>query len=111
MKELLESGRLVDIALALVVMEAAVLGWRRRAGGVPLLDVVGQLLAGALLLLALRSALTGASHVWTLLLLSASLPAHLFDLARRARYVATRAPSGGISRPSLSIATDKSMLS
>lgn len=43
-------------------------------------DVALRLLPGALLLLALRSALTGADWRWTALLLALSLPVHLADL-------------------------------
>ncbi len=87
MRELLASGRIVDLALAVIVVEFAILMLASR--GVPLraraLDLVGQRLAGALLLLALRAALTGADYRWTLGFLTASLPAHLLDTVRRPR--------------------------
>jgi hypothetical protein len=87
MTELLSSGRLIDVALAIIGLEAlALLALRQRgAWGIRPLDLLGQLLAGALLLLAVRCAVTGADYRWTLALLSASFPAHVFDLARRAR--------------------------
>lgn len=80
-------GTLVDIALAAVVVELVVLVGLSRRGGTRLrpLDAFGHLLAGGLLLLALRSVLTGAHPLWTLGLLTASFPAHLYDLVRRAR--------------------------
>lgn len=86
-RELFASGRGIDIALVCIALEGALLvGLRRRTGrGLKPLDVLGHLLAGALLLLAMRCALTGADYRWTALFLSASFPAHLFDLARRAR--------------------------
>jgi hypothetical protein len=92
LKELLFSGRLIDLALAVMALEAAILVAlrRRRGAGMTPLDIGGHLLAGALLLLAARVALTGGDHRWILLLLAASFPAHLFDLARRARR-----PGGG----------------
>jgi hypothetical protein len=48
--------------------------------------MVGQLLAGALLLLALRVALTGGNVWWIAGFLTASFPAHVFDVARRLRH-------------------------
>lgn len=53
-------------------------GWR---GG----DAALRLLPGALMLLALRAALTGAGWPWIALALAASFPAHLADIARRPR--------------------------
>lgn len=87
MHDLLSNGRLIDVALAVVAIEAALLIVARRRIA-PLLrpaDILGQLAAGAMLLLGLRCAVTGANYLWTLAFLSASLPAHLFDLVRRAR--------------------------
>jgi hypothetical protein len=85
--EYFSSGRAVDVILALVLLEAVALalGHRLRGRGVALLDLLGQTLAGVMLLLALRCALTGADYRWTGVFLTASLPAHLFDLARRMR--------------------------
>lgn len=81
------SGLAIDVVLAVVGLEVvALLLWRRyRARGLSALDLLGQVLAGVLLLLALRCALTGADVRWTALLVTASLPAHLYDLARRMR--------------------------
>ncbi|WP_232089654.1 hypothetical protein [Sphingomonas sp. HMP6] len=53
-------------------------GWR---GG----DAALRLLPGALMLLALRAALTGGGWPWIALALAASFPAHLADIARRPR--------------------------
>jgi hypothetical protein len=87
MKAFVESGLVIDLALLVIALEVVVLLVlrRRTARGLRPLDVLGQLLAGALLLLGIRCAVTGADHRWTLLCLSASFPAHAFDLARRAR--------------------------
>ncbi len=84
---LLHDGTLVDVALAAIVVELALLLVLARRGRTRMrpLDVVGHLLAGALLLLAVRSVVTGAHPLWTLALLAASFPAHLYDLRRRAR--------------------------
>ncbi len=87
MKALLDSGALIDLALVVLCLEVAWLVASRRRGsrGLHPLDLLGQLLAGAMLMLGLRCALTGADYRWTLAFLSASFPAHLFDLARRLR--------------------------
>jgi hypothetical protein len=86
-RELFSSGHAIDIVLAVVVLEAAVLlGLRLRSGrGLSLLDLLGQLASGVLLLLAVRCALTGADYRVVGALLAASLPLHLFDLWRRLR--------------------------
>jgi hypothetical protein len=86
-KEFLISGRAIDFVLVVVALEvAALVVARRRTGrGLAPLDLLGQLLAGALLLIAVRCALTGADYRLTALFLAASFPAHLFDLARRLR--------------------------
>ena len=85
MSELFASGRLIDIALVVVGLETlALLAVGSRAGIRPM-DVIGQMLAGAFLLVAVRLAITGADYRWTLLLVTLSLPAHAFDLVRRAK--------------------------
>lgn len=100
MNELFSSGRFVDIALLAIGVEVIVLLLlaRARGGGaltfagaraLSLTDIGGQLLAGALLLVALRCVVTGADPRWTLALLTASFPAHLFDLVRRVRFAAS----------------------
>jgi hypothetical protein len=87
MKDLLVTGHLIDVALVVVGLEAlALVAARARLGrGLRPLDVLGQLLAGLLLMLAVRCAVTGADYRWTLAFVSASFPAHVFDLARRSR--------------------------
>ncbi|MEM9861937.1 MAG: hypothetical protein AAF938_09995 [Myxococcota bacterium] len=77
----------VDLALGAVAFETlGLIAYRRfRGGGLALPDIFGQLLAGALLLAALRTAWAGMNPLITLGLLGASLPAHLFDLHRRTR--------------------------
>ena len=81
---LFASGRLVDVALIVIALELVVLLVRPPRGLRPL-DVVGQVLAGAFLMLALRLTVTGQDVRWILLALTASFPAHVFDLVRRAR--------------------------
>ena len=87
MAELFASGRLVDLILVLVVVEAAalVLYWRRFAAGVSPFDLLPNLCAGAFLLLAMRAALTGGGWMAASGCLAAAGLAHLADLYRRWR--------------------------
>jgi hypothetical protein len=83
---LFASGRAIDLVLALIALEFAVLAWRRRRGASPgaaILDVVFWLAPGACLLMALRCALTGASWTFIWAWLAAALPLHVADLIRR----------------------------
>ena len=87
MGALFENGRAIDGILILMVTEiAAVLCWRAlRGNGPAIIPFLGNLAAGAFLLLAVRGALVGAGP-WTLaILLLAALLAHLADLALRWR--------------------------
>jgi hypothetical protein len=79
---LFESGRAVDIGIAVSVGEFVVATWRQRRRGAKL-NLVFALLPGVLLMLALRAALTGAGVAWVAVFLAASFPIHLIDLARR----------------------------
>ncbi|UHD18157.1 hypothetical protein [Thiocapsa bogorovii] len=87
MAELFASGRLIDLILGLVLVEAIALGVLHRltGKGVAPRDLVGLLLAGAFLLVAVRLALTGAEWFWIGLSLGLALVAHLADLALRWR--------------------------
>ncbi len=87
MAELFASGRLVDIILALVVVEAALLTlyWRRRRRGVSPVDLLPNLCAGTFLLLALRATLAGSEWTVACACLAAAGLAHLVDLGRRWR--------------------------
>ncbi len=91
MNALFASGRAIDLVLAVVALEFFLLVARRRKtnAGPGALEIFAQLLAGALLLGALRCALTGAGPLWIAAFLAASFPAHLFDLSRRFRRVAS----------------------
>jgi hypothetical protein len=80
---LFSSGRAIDLILAFIVAEFAVLYWRRPDRSQPPVDLLLALAPGVLLLLAVRAALTGAGWMWTAAFLAASLPAHLADLSRR----------------------------
>ena len=87
MADLFSSGRVVDVILALVVLEgAALIVLRRiRGHGPRLADLVPNLLSGAFMLLALRAALAGAWWGWIGMCLTAALLAHLADLLPRLR--------------------------
>ena len=82
----LAGGRLIDLVLLLLLAEVAALWywWRRKRRGIAPLDLLYNAAAGALLLLAVRAALTG-SRALVPLWLCAALVAHLLDLARRWR--------------------------
>lgn len=79
---LFASGHAVDIVLAVIAVEYLVLvsaaRWR-------LLDALLRLIPGALMLIALRNALTGHDWRWIALPLLASFPFHLADLVRSRR--------------------------
>jgi hypothetical protein len=87
MAELFDGGRLVDLILVVVVIEAAVLifYWRRVRRGVAPLDLLPNLSAGLFLLLALRVTLAGAGWVMASGCLAAAGLAHMIDLRRRWR--------------------------
>jgi hypothetical protein len=95
--ELFVSGRVVDLVLAVMLVEAiALAAYHRRTGrGLPAVAIVLNLAAGAALLLALRGALVGAGWGWIALALAGAFAAHLADL--RQRVAAARAGPGGLS--------------
>lgn len=85
MRELFASGRVVELILGFMLVEAVVLGiYHRRSGrGLRPLDLALNLAAGALLLLALRAALVDPDPLAPAPYLAVALLAHLADLARR----------------------------
>jgi hypothetical protein len=85
MRELFASGRVVELILGFMLVEAVVIGiYHRRSGrGVRPLDLTINLAAGALLLLALRAALVDPDPLAPAPYLAVALFAHLADLARR----------------------------
>ena len=87
MTELFLSGRMVDLVLGLVALEAIALSiYHHRTGrGIATRDLAGNLLAGTCLLAALRCALVQSGWEWIALWLAASLIAHLYDIGRRWR--------------------------
>ena len=83
--DLITSGRIVDIIIGFMMLEALLLFLygRMTTRGPAAADIATMLLAGLCLLLALRAALTGAGWLPIALCLLASLVAHLADLRRR----------------------------
>lgn len=82
------SGQVVDLILGLMLLEGMALAvYHVKTGrGLTPGDLLGNLLAGAFLLLALRTALVQAWWGWMALSLAAALLAHLADLRRRWRH-------------------------
>ena len=76
---LFASGHAVDVVLAVIAVEFAWLSGRR---GWRASDAFLRLAPGALMLVALRAALTGQDWRWIALPLLLSFPVHLADLAR-----------------------------
>lgn len=83
----LDGGRAVGLVLGLMVVEAVVLLWLRyRTGrGIPPLELLTTLAAGAMLVLALHAALEGRGLAGATPFLLAALVAHLADIAVRSR--------------------------
>ena len=81
------NGRVVDLIVIFMLIEAVVLVSYRRLTGHELntLEIVVVLLPGLCLLLALKSALTQEPWPWILAWLGAALVMHLADLWQRQR--------------------------
>ena len=89
MADLFHSGRIVDLILLLVLVEAALLGWRHRhtGQGPSLRALLPNLVSGAALLAAVRLALVQSEWLWVAAALLFALMAHLADLHQRWRQV------------------------
>lgn len=72
------SGHVADLVVAVMLVEAV---WLVRRCEWPVAATTFRLLPGALMMIALRAAITGADWRWIALALALSLPAHLADLA------------------------------
>ena len=79
MNWLFASGHAVDIVLVVIAIE---FGWLVSAARWKPIDALLRLAPGALILLSLRGALTGADWRWIALPLLMSFPVHVADLAR-----------------------------
>jgi hypothetical protein len=73
------SGHAVDVVLAVMVIEMAVLITAQRSAMTTILASA----PGMLILLGLRAALVGASWPWIASALAVSFPVHLLELRRR----------------------------
>ena len=87
MGDLFASGRIADLILGIVAIEAVMIAalWRRtsrRGGPGGLLLTVAS---GALLILALRSSMAGDAWPWIAAFLAGALVAHALDLRHRWR--------------------------
>jgi len=85
MADLFANGFVIDVILALVLIEALAIAILHRFNRrLPSLSTLGpNLAAGFSLLLAVRAAITQAHWLAVAALLAAALVAHLFDLAGR----------------------------
>ena len=86
LERLFSSGLAIDLILVVVVLEVIVLAAvPRLRGAMTLLDMVSLVVPGVMLMLALRTALTGAPYTMTAVCLTAAFVFHLWDVARRRR--------------------------
>jgi hypothetical protein len=87
MADLFATGRIIDIILALVVLEcvAVVAAYRLGLAGVRPRALLPTLASGLLLLLALRAAIADAGWILIAAPLTLALVAHVIDLAERWR--------------------------
>ena len=79
MQSFFTTGHAVDLVLAFMAVEAVVFVMMKRRA----LTVVLRILPGAVMMLALRAAMTGASRQWVAIWLTVSPPLYLADLRRR----------------------------
>ena len=94
MEELVASGRIVDLILGLMLLEAVAIGaYHAGTGrGIGPVDLAINLLAGVALLSALRAALTGAGWRTIAAIVAVAGVLHVADLARRWKRRAGRLP-------------------
>ncbi len=80
MKDFITSGRVLDVIIALTVLEAlGLIAWRRGRGA---RDVVGHLAAGTCLALAFRLHTLGAGWIWVAACLALAGLSHGIDMVR-----------------------------
>jgi hypothetical protein len=77
---LFASGHAADVVLAFIAIEIPWLIYARRQSST---SVLLMILPGAMMVLAVRAAITGMAWPWVALALTASLPLHLADVRRR----------------------------
>ncbi len=85
MADLFATGRIVDLILALMILETIVLaGYHHHTGrGVRVATLLTNMAAGACLLVALRAALAGAPWGAVAAALAVAFAMHAFDLRTR----------------------------
>ena len=85
MQQLIDSGRIADVILAIIMLELfGLLALRcMLQRGPKIIDIFGTLLSGIFLIAALRSGITGTHWTITASFLLAALLAHVFDIWRR----------------------------
>ena len=85
MADLFATGRIIDLILALVAVEAIFLAivWRRTGRGIAIADLMSSLAPGVALLFALKVQAAGPDWTRTAAWLAVALVAHLADVARR----------------------------
>jgi len=93
---LFDTGRIADVILSLLALEAMLAIVLLRRDRSRFARLVPMLLAGALLVVALRGALTGAGWPWIAPALAGAFLAHLADLRLRLRQD-TIGPASGIN--------------
>lgn len=87
LETLIESGKIVDIMVAFVMLELIVLliYWRVKRRGVPALPLLANVGAGGSLMLALGAQLKGLGYLAVASCLVAALVFHVTDIALRWR--------------------------
>ena len=85
LEQFIFSGRIVDVMLAVLVVEVIWLSlrYRRTGRGLSPSQLITNAGAGGSLMLALKAVLTGAAWPWIVAALLASLTFHLADLRHR----------------------------
>jgi hypothetical protein len=79
LSEFFATGRAVDVVLLVLALEAI---WLKLRGSL-WLDIFSILMPAALMMIALRAALTGMAWPFISLPLALAFPVHLYDLKRR----------------------------
>lgn len=86
MASFIQSGRVADLAIIILVAETiALVLWTRRRGMQLPSGLVSNAVSGVCLLLALRAALTGSGAVTIAVWLAAGFVGHLVDVVTRLR--------------------------
>ncbi len=82
---LFETGRIIDVILILVIVEAGllILFWQRTGRGIAPRALIANLVSGSALMVAVRLALTEAPWTAVAACLTISFIAHVVDLAGR----------------------------